>query len=128
MRRILTGAIAVAIAAPLLLAAAPPATAQIAHPQRLQAAAVGDDVLMPVRWRGGGAGLALGLGAGMLLGGALAAGAYPYGYGYGPYYPPPYAYGPPPGDAVAYCMQRFRSYDPGSGTYLGRDGYRHPCP
>ena len=32
------------------------------------------------------------------------------------------------GDAVAYCMQRFRSYDPESGTYLGFDGLRHPCP
>jgi hypothetical protein len=31
-------------------------------------------------------------------------------------------------DAVAYCSQRFRSYDPGSGTYLGYDGLRHPCP
>jgi hypothetical protein len=31
-------------------------------------------------------------------------------------------------NAVAYCSQRFRSYDPGSGTYLGYDGYRHPCP
>jgi hypothetical protein len=30
--------------------------------------------------------------------------------------------------AVAYCSQRFRSYDPVSGTYLGYDGYRHPCP
>ncbi len=29
---------------------------------------------------------------------------------------------------VAYCSQRFRSYDPASGTYLGYDGYRHPCP
>lgn len=29
---------------------------------------------------------------------------------------------------VAYCAQRFRSYDPASGTYLGTDGYRHPCP
>jgi hypothetical protein len=29
---------------------------------------------------------------------------------------------------VAYCMQRFRSYDPYSRTYLGYDGYRHPCP
>jgi hypothetical protein len=29
---------------------------------------------------------------------------------------------------VAYCMQRFRSYDPRSGTYLGYDGLRHPCP
>jgi hypothetical protein len=27
-----------------------------------------------------------------------------------------------------YCMQRYRSYDPGSGTYLGYDGERHPCP
>jgi hypothetical protein len=33
-----------------------------------------------------------------------------------------------PGDAVAYCMQRFKSYDPGSGTYLGYDGLRHSCP
>jgi hypothetical protein len=30
--------------------------------------------------------------------------------------------------AYAYCSQRFRSYDPASGTYLGYDGYRHPCP
>jgi hypothetical protein len=26
------------------------------------------------------------------------------------------------------CAQRFRSYDPSSGTYLGFDGVRHPCP
>ena len=26
------------------------------------------------------------------------------------------------------CAQRFKSYDPRSGTYLGRDGYRHACP
>jgi hypothetical protein len=32
------------------------------------------------------------------------------------------------GDATAYCMQRYRSYDPASGTYLGYDGERHPCP
>lgn len=32
------------------------------------------------------------------------------------------------GNAVGYCSQRFRSYDPASGTYLGYDGYRHPCP
>ncbi|MGA2942170.1 MAG: BA14K family protein [Xanthobacteraceae bacterium] len=24
-------------------------------------------------------------------------------------------------------MQRYKSYDPGSGTYLGYDGMRHPC-
>jgi hypothetical protein len=29
---------------------------------------------------------------------------------------------------VAYCMQRYRSYDPDSGTFLGNDGLRHPCP
>ena len=32
------------------------------------------------------------------------------------------------GDSTAYCMQRYRSYDPQSGTYLGFDGLRHPCP
>lgn len=29
---------------------------------------------------------------------------------------------------VAYCSRRFKSYDPASGTYLGYDGLRHPCP
>ena len=35
-----------------------------------------------------------------------------------------------PGDqsAAASCEARFRSYDPASGTYLGYDGMRHPCP
>ena len=32
------------------------------------------------------------------------------------------------GDPSAYCAQRYRSYDPASGTYLGYDGLRHPCP
>ena len=31
------------------------------------------------------------------------------------------------GDA-SYCAQRYRSWDPASGTYLGFDGMRHPCP
>jgi hypothetical protein len=43
-----------------------------------------------------------------------------------------YAYSPgynySGGDQTAYCRQRFRSYDPASGTYLGYDGQRHPCP
>ncbi len=30
--------------------------------------------------------------------------------------------------SVEYCMQRYRSYDPYSRTYLGYDGLRHPCP
>lgn len=42
---------------------------------------------------------------------------------------PRYAPAPPPYDPdVAWCMRHYRSYDPGSGTYLGYDGYRHPCP
>ncbi len=32
------------------------------------------------------------------------------------------------GDSVAYCRQRYKSYDVASGTYLGYDGQRHPCP
>lgn len=48
----------------------------------------------------------------------------PYAYDDGYYVEGPAAAG---GD-VAYCMRRFRSYDPGSGTYLGNDGYRHACP
>lgn len=28
---------------------------------------------------------------------------------------------------VDYCMQRYRSYDPNSMTYLGNDGRRHSC-
>ena len=92
-------------------------------------------------WGGGGAGLGIGLAAGALLGGAIAAGANPYygpGYGYGPGYyggptyyrepvvvAPSYGYG---GDAEAYCMRRYRSYDPASGTYLNNDGNRYPCP
>lgn len=28
----------------------------------------------------------------------------------------------------AYCAQRFRSYDPASGTYMGYDGVRRRCP
>ncbi|WKA27627.1 BA14K family protein [Bradyrhizobium roseum] len=31
-------------------------------------------------------------------------------------------------DAMTYCAQRYRSYDPASGTYLGYDGNRHSCP
>jgi hypothetical protein len=28
---------------------------------------------------------------------------------------------------IANCQQRYRSFDPASGTYLGFDGYRHYC-
>jgi hypothetical protein len=58
---------------------------------------------------------ALGLATGAIIGGALAqqqAQAAP-------------VYG---SNTAAYCAQRYRSYDPASGTYLGFDGLRHPCP
>lgn len=31
-------------------------------------------------------------------------------------------------EAEAYCADRYRSYDPSSGTYLGYDGQEHACP
>jgi hypothetical protein len=110
-----------------------------------------------VQWRGRGRGWGgpiAGFAAGAILGGALLAPRYyaprSYYYGGGPYYAPspyyadpgpyysdpgpysadpgPYSADPTGGDPVSYCLQRFRSYDPRSGTYLGFDGYRHPCP
>jgi len=88
---------------------------------------------VPVRWRGhrgGGAGVAAGLAAGLIIGGLLTAPRYydePYPY-YG-YYPPryvgPIGYGAPGWEA--YCFSRYRSFDPVSGTYLGRNGHRHYC-
>jgi hypothetical protein len=32
-----------------------------------------------------------------------------------------------PGASAGSCAQRFKSFDPATGTYLGRDGERHPC-
>lgn len=73
--------------------------------------------------RGWGGGVVPGIIGGAIIGSMLAGPRY---YGPGPYY---YDYEPGySGDAVGYCMQRFKSYDPGSGTYLGYDGLRHPCP
>ncbi len=101
-------------------------------------------------WNGGyrhrrGGGFIPGAVAGAVIGGALASESYAY-YG-GPdyyasgYYPGYYddgysddaavvAVAPAPvgDDAVAYCMQTYQSYDPASGTYLGYDGLRYPCP
>jgi hypothetical protein len=67
-------------------------------------------------------------------------GSAPYWGAWGPYAYDDYAYDggydggydgayvTASGGDVQYCMQRFRSYDPSSGTYLGYDGARHPCP
>jgi hypothetical protein len=91
-------------------------------------------------------GRGVGFAAGLAAGSAL-------GYGYGGYYDPNYyddyayngygdngyydnadaGYIADPGYVVsnnvdpAYCAQRYKSYDPASGTYLGYDGLRHPC-
>jgi hypothetical protein len=63
------------------------------------------------RGPGPGVGLGLGLATGAIIGGAIASQQAQAAQ-----------------NAHAYCAQRFRSYDPASGTYLGYDGYRHPCP
>lgn len=57
-----------------------------------------------------GAGVALGIGAAVIGGAIIASEAQRQR------------------DAIGYCMQRYRSYDPQSMTYLGNDGYRRPCP
>lgn len=66
-------------------------------------------------WGGCGWGPGAGFATGVIVGSAIAA-------------PPPVVYAAPPGSAVAYCMRRFRSYNPATGTYLGYDGLRHACP
>jgi BA14K-like protein len=66
-----------------------------------------------------------GFAAGATFGGWLVApyilpGAYQYS--------DPNIDGPRSEAAVEYCMHRFKSYDPSSGTYLGHGGSRRPCP
>jgi opacity protein-like surface antigen len=116
--------LAIAAVAVAIMAAAAPAQAQRWHGHG--------------GWHGGhgwGWGAGAGFAAGSLLGGAIAANqGYYYGpgvYGYGYDYGPDYAYEAAPvyeGGGSAYCAQRYRSYDPASGTFLGYDGLRHPCP
>lgn len=62
------------------------------------------------RGYGGGGALIGGLAAGAIIGGAIAAGS---------------AANAAPN--ASYCAQRYRSYDPASGTYLSTDGNRYPC-
>lgn len=57
---------------------------------------------------------AAGLAAGAIAGGALASG--------------PVVTGTVAPTGSAYCAQRFKSYDPATGTYTGYDGLQHPCP
>ncbi|MBK5651146.1 MAG: BA14K family protein [Rhizobium sp.] len=60
---------------------------------------------------GGGNGAAIigGLAAGAIIGGAIAASQAK-------------------ANNDAYCSQRFRSYDPASGTYIAKGGVRRSCP
>jgi hypothetical protein len=141
-------AVLVAASAPSLVA--PATAAPIASPPGLHAAAAPPVEAVQYRrgWRGGHrgggfVGAGVGLAAGAIIGGAMLGATRPYGYGGYRGYDSGYAYGPSygPGDdegyvavspagggEFAYCQQRFRSYDPASGTYLGFDGMRHPCP
>src|SRR5690349_5468458 len=65
------------------------------------------------RGRGSGVGAAVGIGVGAaIIGGAIAASAAEQQRQ----------------EAINYCAQRYRSYDPNSQTYVGRGGMRYPCP
>ncbi len=48
---------------------------------------------------------------------------YAYDYAYDRYPAPRYGRG-----AAAYCASRYLSWDPETGTFIGYDGLRHPCP
>lgn len=129
---------ALAVAALVLAGFASAPTASLAAPlTALQAAkSAAPNTIEPVQigHRGHrGAGIGAGIVGGVIIGSMLAPRYYyddPYYYGRRSYYAaPPRVYAAPEADdAVAYCMRRFRSYDPRSGTYLGYDGNRHPCP
>jgi hypothetical protein len=151
MRTIVTGGLLAALVGTALsVVSAAPASAQLARPQTALAVAGDNNLLTDVQWRRGGwrggygwrgggwrgygyrpyrpwVGAGIGLATGLAIGGALAS---PYYYGEPEVYyqPAPVYRAAPGGNAVAYCMQRFKSYDPSSGTYLGYDGRRHPCP
>ncbi len=51
---------------------------------------------------------------------------YDYEYAYDRY--PAYRYPRYGSGAAAYCASRYLSWDPDTGTFIGYDGLRHPCP
>jgi hypothetical protein len=135
MRRMITGGLLAAAFGTALAVAGPmPASAQLAQPQTAAAIAGSNDLVTEVRWRGrygwGGGwgyrrwyGPGIGFATGLAIGSAFAS---PYYYA-----PAPRVYYGVPSrssDEIAYCSRRFKSYDVASGTYLGYDGQRHPCP
>lgn len=139
MTRILTISIAAVTAAAALTLATPrPAAAQVVGPRIAGQFTSHQPVASAVQWRRGrsfgrrggwrrGWGPGVGFGTGLVLGGALFAPRYYYYDDPDPYVAYPYrSY--PYDPQVAYCMQRYKSYDPYSRTYLGFDGRRHRCP
>lgn len=149
MRNYLLGGIAIASALTFMVQSAP-ASAQPGcgvgqHCGSYRAAGAG-----PTQFRyqrhgyahgyGRGNGYGIGVGAAALATGVIIGGAMQQNQGYYPAesYPvysdqsPTYDDAGPQvvdeGDSTAYCQQTYRSYDPASGTYLGYDGLRHPCP
>ncbi|KQP99140.1 hypothetical protein ASF59_06725 [Methylobacterium sp. Leaf121] len=75
--------------------------------------------------RGPGVGAAVGAGVAGLAAGAILGGAIANSQAQAA---PVVVQGGADPEAVAACARRFRSYDARSGTYLGNDGARHPCP
>lgn len=126
-KRMLNISVAAALAAGVATASNVASATPFADALAIRKAA-GTDV-EKVWGRGFGFGFGAGFLGGAIVGGALAARPYYYGpYYYGPpvVYEPGYAPAPA-GDAAA-CARRYRSYDPATGTFLGYDGARHPCP
>lgn len=142
MKAKMTAAItAMAFGAALALPAAPAAAQLAASPDALGASGMARNLTTQVQgghwrgghWRGGhggawrrghggawrhggghggvGAGVAAGIAAGALVGGAIAAQRTRR-----------------IDPAIQYCIDRFRSYDIASQTYMGYDGRRHACP
>lgn len=114
-------AVALLVSSTMLASSLPATSAPLMNNVGLIKAASSSDVtaVQYRRWhrhgyyRGGGgsaAGLGIGLAAGAIIGGAIAASAAQANQN------------------AAYCAQRYRSYDPRSGTYLNNDGNRYPCP
>ena len=129
MKRLHSALLALAFAAGAYsLAAAPSAALPLSPASVANQAALTDSPVIPAS-RSGRA-LTAGIIGGLIVGGLIGS-HWPHHYGYGyRYYHAPYPYWGAPGwdAAIAYCMRRFRSYDPYSMTYLGYDGRRHRCP
>jgi hypothetical protein len=133
MRQLIPGTLAIAALGFVTFGTAP-ASAQVARAQSALQPVASDSLVQNVQWRGRyyrgpyrgwygprygryygwrgrDAAIGAGIASGLIVGGALAAQSRAQA-----------------DSAVEYCMNRFKSYDPQSGTYLGYDGKRHPCP